>query len=315
MASDGNIVAGLLRQDEARRGAATPPKASVSAPKLSLVVSTVARSWQLARLFESLKRQSFTDFEVLVIDQNDDDRLLSVIDGGEWSFPVRHVRMRDAKGLSRGRNLGWRLARGEVLLFPDDDCWYPSSFLEDGLEQMAGKGWDLLCGRAVDDGGRSINGRYSRTARLITKSNVWVCQMEWTTFIRRSVLLSLGGYDEMLGVGATTPWKAAEGPDLILRALSSGSRCYFDPSLCGFHEEIETVNPEPRTMLKMRDYARGMGFVLRKHRYSVAVIAYWVSRPLCNALRYAAAGKALRARYYLSVARGRLEGWLMRTAF
>ena len=49
---------------------------SVSSPRVSLVVSTVNRAGELTRLMDSLLGQEFKDFEILVVDQNCDDRIV-----------------------------------------------------------------------------------------------------------------------------------------------------------------------------------------------------------------------------------------------
>ena len=53
---------------------------TASAVRVSLVVSTVSRTGELARLMDSLLGQEFKDFEVLVVDQNSDDRIVSVLE-------------------------------------------------------------------------------------------------------------------------------------------------------------------------------------------------------------------------------------------
>src|SRR3974377_1957806 len=47
--------------------------------QISLIVATVSRVNQLDILLNSLNRQTYLDFEVLVVDQNPDDRLLPVL--------------------------------------------------------------------------------------------------------------------------------------------------------------------------------------------------------------------------------------------
>lgn len=276
---------------------------------LSLVVSTLGRTAELRRLFESLRGQEFGDFETIVVDQNDDDRLSSIIADYAPVLALRHLRTVGERGLSRGRNAGWRHAAGEILLFPDDDCWYPPWFLRSGMDKLYSSDIAILSGRSADQHGRSINARFARSTGRITRRSVWTRQMEWTTFIRRSAMEDLGGYDESLGIGALTPWQAAEGPDLILRALEKGMRCYFDPTIVGHHDEIETIRPEAKTIRKARSYARGMGFVLRNHRFGTGSLIYWVSRSLANTARHAATGEIGRARFYFATALGRLEGW------
>ena len=93
---------------------------------MSLVVATVDRVAELERLLASLEAQSFQDFEVLVVDQNEDERLAPVM--------ARHPRLRlshlrSERGVSRARNVGLRAAQGEIVAIPDDDCWYPENLL------------------------------------------------------------------------------------------------------------------------------------------------------------------------------------------
>jgi glycosyltransferase involved in cell wall biosynthesis len=282
---------------------------TMAPPKLSLVVATLGRSAEVNRLFLSLQNQTFKFFDVVVVDQNGDDRIENIIKDSVWNFEISYIHRPDVRGLSRARNIGWRSAKGEILVFPDDDCWYPPSFLDHGVELLNLHNVDLLSGRASDEAGRNVNARYSRRAHFIDRSNVWTSQMEWASLIRRQTLESLDGYDEQLGIGAPTPWQAAEGQDLILRALKAGRRCYFDPSLSGRHEEFEISSPDTWKIRKTRAYARGMGFVLRKHNYGLLSITYWVSRSLFNAARHMARGNRGRARFYLAVAVGRIEGW------
>ena len=63
------------------------------------------------------------------------------------------------------------------------------------------------------------------------------------SFFRRGLLERLDGFDEGLGIGSLSSWQAAEGPDLILKALQRGYLCYFDPSLYGFHREYDLDDP------------------------------------------------------------------------
>lgn len=278
---------------------------------VSLVVATLGRSAPVAKLLHSLAAQRFTEFEVVIVDQNDDDRLLGVM-AGDWPFPLLRVHTPGERGASRARNRGWRETRGATVLFPDDDCWYPASFLEEALATMDRVGADLLSGRPTDETGRTINGRFEANAQRIDLDNVWTTAIEWIVFFRRSLLEAVDGFDNDIGIGAATPWQSCEIQDIIIRAIHAGFNCWYDPALTGHHEEMVTGRPDARLVRKSRGYARGLGFVLRLHGYSAPRRGIWVVRPLARGLVELARGRGYMLNYYGQTALGRLEGALAR---
>jgi glycosyltransferase involved in cell wall biosynthesis len=284
-----------------------------SGPAFSVVVSTLGRSEPILRLLHSLAAQTLPDFEVIIVDQNDDDRVASLIDAARADFPLFHIRTPQQRGLSRSRNTGWRRASGRYVIFADDDCWYPPWLLARAEQVFRTSGADFVSGRAVDEHGRGINARYEAEAQGITRANVWTTSIEWMIFLRREVLEATGGFDEGVGIGASTPWQAAEGQDLLLRALALGFAGRFDPSLHGFHAELDTRKPDRAMLGKARAYGRGMGFVLRRHGFGIGDLAYWLVRPAAGAILYSLAGQPRRGAYYYNVVMGRLEGWRSRS--
>jgi polysaccharide pyruvyl transferase WcaK-like protein len=275
--------------------------------RFSVVVSTLGRTTEVGRIIDSLPSDGL---EVIIVDQNDDDRLQPIISECHSQRLLKRIRTPGARGLSRGRNRGWRESCGQYVVFADDDCWYPAGLFDRVAQVFKETGADIVCGRATDDSGRSINGRYETAKQWIDRSNVWTTSIEWMVFFRRDILEPLNGYDEMIGVGAASPWQAAEGQDILLRALSKGYRCFFDPEICGHHVELDTAHPNQNMRHKALGYARGMGFVLRRHRFGITGLAKWVGRPAGAALLYTLKRQPQRALYYVSVARGRLEGFL-----
>jgi glycosyltransferase involved in cell wall biosynthesis len=239
--------------------------------KISLVVATLGRTEELGRLLDSLAGQDRSDFEVIVVDQNSDDRLQPLCRQA-WPFQLTRIHTPNARGLSRARNVGWKVARGELLIFPDDDCWYPPWFLSRGVQLMAAAKADVVTGRAVDEAGNDINGKYSPLPQTVNRSNVWISGIEWVMLFRQSVLLAVNGFDEDIGVGASTPWQACEGQDILLRVLDKGFSCRFDPAFFGHHARFDEIPPKVM-QAKGRAYARGLGYVLRVHRFGYLAAA------------------------------------------
>jgi len=278
-------------------------------PAFSVVVPTLGRRREVIRLLESLAGQTVQNLEVILVDQNDEDELAPLLASQSWPFPVSHLRKPKQRGASRARNVGWRKARGSIVVFADDDCWYGPQVFEKCQRIFDTTQADLVTGRAADASGRSINGRFEPAPLWVDRHNVWTTSIEWMIFFRRIVLEAVGGFDEFIGIGASTPWQSGEGQDIVLRALAGGHRCFFEPSLYGFHAELPIAASDPGIRTKARAYGRGMGFVLRKHGYGRGALAHWIIRPFGGAVVSTLTGRLSLAAYYLNVVLGRWEGW------
>jgi glycosyltransferase involved in cell wall biosynthesis len=276
-------------------------------PALSLIVSTKGRKAQFQHLMRSLELQTCSDFELIVVEQNP-EVLLSDILGRDRDFPVQHIHTPQEQGASRGRNRGLEAASGEYVLFPDDDCWYPPNLLKAALEQMAKLGLDALTGRPTDLEGKTIDGRFEPQAQWISRANVWTTQIEWLAFWRRKLVETIGGFDEMVGVGALSPWQSAEGQDLMLRALRAGARCRYDPELNGHSAGVNKEEADEALWARARSYGRGMGYVMRKHRIGVVTAGNYLFRPAAGATLGAVRGNLQLAKFYTETAIGRIEG-------
>lgn len=224
---------------------------------ISLIVCTLGRDAPLRRLLTSLSEQSYSPFEIIIADQNPGSYLDALLDAYP-SLPI--VRARSERGLSRGRNVGLTHASGSIIGFPDDDCWYDHQVLPfvDGFFAFNSQ-IDLLSGRTLDaDGHDSVN-RYLAESGPITRSNVFTTGNSNTIFIRREVIAHVGGFDETLGVGASTPFQAGEESDFLLRCLERGHRGYYDRNFTVRHDQVDESKE------RLHAYSVGFGRVARLH--------------------------------------------------
>ncbi|KQZ15501.1 hypothetical protein ASD44_16635 [Mesorhizobium sp. Root554] len=275
---------------------------------LSMVVATLGRSDELSPLLQSLCGQSRRDFEVIVVDQNPDDRLVPVLASKGAELNIVHLRT-DRHGVCRARNLGAAHARGEWLLFPDDDCWYPDDFLGRLDAVRASHPADFYSGRAAAPDGRDIMGAFESSAMPITRANVWTTLIEWMLTVRKAAFTEAGGFDENIGPGAKTPWGAYEVQDLALNLLAHGRRGYYDPSLTGHHPEDLSDRTTATNIAKMRVYSGGLGYVMRRHGYALPAFLPSLLRPLAGVAVYTASGKPGMARRSWQIFLGRWTGW------
>lgn len=177
---------------------------------------------------------------------------------------------------------------------------------------MSAREADILTGRAADEAGNDINGRYSQVAHIVDRSNVWISGIEWVMLFKKTALLAVGGFNEDVGVGASTPWQACEGQDILLRALDKRLTCCFDPLFFGHHLKFAQIPPGV-LRAKGRAYGRGLGYVLRLHHYSFIAAANWIGRPLIRLVLAAANADFEGCKYFFNVALGRFEGYIRRT--
>jgi glycosyltransferase involved in cell wall biosynthesis len=266
-------------------------------PSFDLVVATVGRAEELGRLLDSLEAQSYRSFRVVVVDQNEDDRVAPLLEGR--GFDV--VRLRSPRGLSRARNAALPHVTGDVVAFPDDDCAYPPDLLQRVAERIAADELDGLTGRAADGEGRS-SGSWEDEPAVLDRANLWNRASSATLFLRRSVVERIGAFDEQLGLGSGAPWASGEEIDYLLRAVDSGARVEYDPTLVVEHALV----PDD-ARIGYRDGAT-VGYLLRKHGYRWGTRARMLVRPLGGALVSLARRDGERARYHAATFRGRLRG-------
>ena len=105
---------------------ATDPPGSGINPAVSVVLPTYNRAALLGRAIRSVLRQSYTNFELLVIDDGSTDETPNVVAG--FRDPrIRYISLAHNTGAGAARNVGIRMARGKFLAFQDsDDEWLPS---------------------------------------------------------------------------------------------------------------------------------------------------------------------------------------------
>ncbi|SOC84896.1 Glycosyl transferase family 2 [Ensifer adhaerens] len=284
------------------------PTSNASPALISLIASTLGRDVEMRLLLETLSAQADDRFELIVVDQNQDDRLVPILADYEARFPIRHIRSSE-KGLDRGRNLGARHARGDWLLFPDDDSWYPADFLKTLRRLIETEPADIYSGRSLNKDGKEIMVSFLGEDAQISRANIWHVLIEWVIVFRADTFRKAGGFDEDLGAGSGTPWNSGEGQDLVLRCLSQGAKGYFRRALYGYHpEEQPSANPEAH-IAKMHGYSRGKGFVMRRHGYSLAEFLPELLRPAAGYLVYTVTMKPTLARRSRAIMRGRLYGW------
>lgn len=271
---------------------------------VSLIVATVNRVAELERLLASLEAQTYKEFEVIVVDQNRDERLAPIL-RRHPALRMRHLR--SDKGVSRARNTGLRRAEGSIIAIPDDDCWYPEFLLSSVVEWF--RSHPALGGLFVtmrSDDGKPIGPKWPKTSCLCTKNNALACITAINGFLRRRVVDSIGFFDENIGPGSASKYTAGEDTEYFLRPFRHEFQMWYEPSIWVGHPNLHSLERLQRTSYS---YGLGAGYVMRMHGYSSPYLSLQVARSLTGAALTLCKGDVRRARTYAKRAAGQLHGY------
>lgn len=265
----------------------------------SLIVPTFGRVEELSRLLTSLSKQSPAQFEVIIVDQNDDDRILPNLRLLTPECHVQHIRV-SKKSLSNARNVGLAHATGEFVAFPDDDCWYPNGLLP-SVERWfeSHPGYDILAVGAQDELGLWSGNRWPQQQCDIRPLNSLRTTFSNSLFLRRDSLSNGIRFDETM--------LSSEETDYVLRQLRAGCRGRFDRSLHICHPRRDMLSGTVSHQRAQR-YGEGMGQLVRRHSLPLlwsGLLAYQFLRAGLVALR----GNFSGATFCLAQAYGLFRGF------
>ena len=274
-----------------------------------IIVATLGRTTELARLLESLAVQS-EPLRLIVVDQNGDERLAPILE--RYADTVRLLRLRSSPGLSHARNAGLQALDADVVAFADDDCWYPPTLLAQVNRLLNDNiAWGGVTGRVTDRSGRPSSARWSSRAGVVNRGNVWTRGVSISMFVRRGVVQGRSANStETLGVGAGTAWGSGEETDYLLRAIQHGVAIHDDPGLAVYHPQTNRqVTPAVRSAVGHL-YGAGVGSRAPKARLSV-VVCDLPCRPSCRRRCLGRSHTAIptEAKFFAAVAQGRAGGW------
>lgn len=199
----------------------------------SVIVPTFNRLHLLKKTLESLFRQDFTDFEVIVVNDGGTDGTTEYLKELEAQANITGITQPNA-GLAATRRRGLQAAQGSFIAFTDDDCVVPVDWLSRIHRAFQSSGAAGI-GGATETGNpgnpyalvNDIMHNYFKrhhasrpgSAPFLTGNNV---------AYRRDALERAGGPDPRFRMGA-------EDRDLAWRVSASGGTIVYDPSIVVRH--------------------------------------------------------------------------------
>ena len=188
-------------------------------------------------------------------------------------LPLTRI-MLPSRGVSVARNALLTMAQGELIAFPDDDCWYAPDTLANVVDafrkhSQCGVLLGVWTPRENMPPPCSKEGPVGRIS-LFRQGETYV------QFFRRDSIAGIF-FDPVLGPGTGLPYGCGEDTDFLLYAHARTTVCRC-PGIRVFHPSPLDTPPNKD---KIQSYASGRIFLLRKHKFPLWFQIATVFFPLC----------------------------------
>ncbi len=204
--------------------------------KVSVVIPTYNRRQSLQRCLSGLERQTFRDFEVVVVDDGSNDDTQIFLAEQKQKIALRFFRQ-DNKGPAAARNLGIKESSSEYIAFTDDDCIPQSDWLEELVKVLSDNPKVAGVGGFTIRQNNDVISRYTDYAGILSPRSFGekiIFLLTCNSLYRRSVIINAGCFDERL--------KYAEDTELATRLLKMGNNFMVAPKAVVKHSHPNTLS-------------------------------------------------------------------------
>jgi len=188
-----------------------------SNPRFTVVIPTLNEEAHLPRLLTDLSRQTFKNFEVIVVDAKSNDKTREIAKKYK-----ANVLISNKKNVSFQRNAGAKKGSSEWIVFMDADNRIPKNYLQKVDKYLETNGPDILSTWLTPDNGSKkdkLTANIMNVFMEIYKNTKKPYVMESMIFIKRDSFKAIGGFDIKI------PWR--EGEDLLKRGIQMGMKYEF----------------------------------------------------------------------------------------
>ena len=233
-------------------------------PKVSVVITTYNRANLIGRAIESIFRQTYKDYEIIVVDDGSSDNTREVVEGFRDNR-IHYIRHHENRGCSAGRNTGIKASKSDYIAFLDtDDEWLPEKLEKQVyLLERANSGIDAVYTAMlyVERNRKhlvpqlSIKNKEANIGDLILKRSVIAPS---TVLIKKHCFDRVGLFDEKLRWG--DDW------DMWIRVTQGYEFAFISEPLVVYRQQPDSLTTDRFAS----ERSRACEVILRKHyaRYS-----------------------------------------------
>jgi glycosyltransferase involved in cell wall biosynthesis len=222
-------------------------KEEITTVSVSVLICVKNVEKYISDCIRSILNQTYTDFEIVVIEEFDSiDKTQDIIKDFK-DKRIRYFRNRKWLGLSKSRNLSVKCAKGNYLFFTDGDCVVSQDWIEQGLRLLTDTDCDGVEGKSynVSDDYKSTFSDHTykmKVGEFMTNNMAY----------KRSAVERVGGFDER--------YSFHEDRDLALRIQRFG-KIKFNPNMKVFVQQ-QTLTPQG--LIRRSDALRNKVFLFKR---------------------------------------------------
>ena len=230
---------------------------------VTVCICTRDRGASIAGTLRSIADSTFSDFDVIIVDQSTDDLTEQAVQRTVTGDPRFTYLRSSTRGLSSARNVAVPMARGAIIAFTDDDCEVPGTWLE--LFEAYFREYSevgQICG-AVLPGPHDPHLGYIPDYPITTRRLISSPYCKWRAggilanmAFRADVLHAVGPFDEVLSAGS--PLYSYEDGDMTYRVLKAGYTILNAPDIYVVHHGFRTWK-EGQLLMRRVGVAIGAG--------------------------------------------------------
>ena len=246
--------------------------------EFSLILATLGRDIELISFLNSLEAQTCKDFELIIIDQNKDKKIDSIVEKFINCFSVKHIKV-DFSGLGKARDYGIQFARGNIIAFPDDDCVYEVDVLKKVITEFKKREEIAVLAVGSYDFSKTKFSIGENSHKSGNFSRLKIMGVEFTHFFNLSKIKRGDLYlDHNFGIGSK--YFAGEGFELLYRLMMGGNRAFYTPEIRIYHANMD-VEDYAAGGNRIFNYSYANGAFIRKFANEAdAFMLYYILRKM-----------------------------------
>lgn len=220
--------------------------------KISVLVPTLGtREKEIRRLLETLEKQSYKDFEIIIITQDNHEIVKDII--CEYiNLNIKQIKM-NAKGLSRARNRGLEQASGEIVVLSDDDCWYPVNAFEIIADTFRKRQSAKIVLSQIFDPEKNISYKNYSSNEEYVNNKLQLMSKSSIEIAFKKDLLTNKRFDEHLGLGSE--FVCGEEVDFLLSNYKKNA-IFYVPEITAYHKKKESSSSSMQIIAKGAVYGK-----------------------------------------------------------